>query len=445
MSTSATLDSSNVRLQAGEQVVVPLHIRNDGEIVEGYRIEVVGPPSVWSTVEPATLSLYPGSATTATVSFHPPRSSGVAAGAMQFGVIVTPTEHPDEAVVPEGVVEVLPFLDTTAELLPRTSQGRRMGRHQIAVDNRGNVPVTTVMTGSDPTGKVRFSVAPPALTVGQGEAAFANVRLRPAKVIWRGAPITHPFTVEVAPQESTSVVLDGTYVQQPVLPPWIGKALLGLLALLLALVALWLFVLKPTVESAAEDAVAPQVAKAADDAAQAGKAADAAGGAAGAAEGSAGAAEGSAGVAKHAEGGVRKLLKDNNVQIAETPVPFSRRLSAKPAKGQDDTRTYSVPDGNTMSMTDIVLSNPQGDFGRVRVRVAGRELFDMALENFRDIDYHFVAPIQGKAGQAVEMIVNCREPGKPPAQVPAPTTCDTAMFFGGELTKTPRAESVSAP
>ena len=36
------------------------------------------------------------------------------------------------------------------------------------------------------------------------------------------------------------------------------------------------------------------------------------------------------------------------------------------------------------------MSNPQGDFGRVRVSARRPELFDMALENFRDIDYHFV-------------------------------------------------------
>ena len=428
MTTSATLDSSSVQLQAGEQVVIPLQIRNNGEIVEGYQIEVVGPPAAWSTVEPATVSLYPGSSTTATVSFHPPRSSTVPAGELKFGVIVTPTEHPDEAVVPEGVVEVLPFLDTTAELLPRTSQGRRQGRHQVAVDNRGNVPVTTVLAATDPTGKVKFAVSPQALTVGAGQAAFADVRVRPAKRIWRGAPVTYPIAVEVAPQESPSVVLDGTYVQQPTFPPWLGKALLALLALLLLLLALWFLLLKPAIENTAEDAVQPEAEQAAADAAQAEKKADEAGGAAGQ-------AKDSAGTAQQAEEGVKTILKENKIKVAGTPVPFSRRLAAETAKGDDETRSFPVPAGKTMAVTDIVLSNPQGDFGRVRIRIAGQELFDMALENFRDIDYHFVAPIQASPGDLVEMVVNCRLPGKPPAQTPAPKTCDTSMYVGGELTK----------
>ena len=101
----------------------------------------------------------------------------------------------------------------------------------------------------------------------------------------------------------------------------------------------------------------------------------------------------------------------------------------------DETDTFTVPAKTTMQLTDIVMSNPQGDFGRVRVRIGGRELFDMALENFRDIDYHFVTPINGAAGDQLEMVVNCRKAGQPPQQSTPPTTCDTAMYVGGELTK----------
>ena len=408
MTTSATLDSSSVQLQAGEQVVIPLQIRNNGEIVEGYQIEVVGPPAAWSTVEPATVSLYPGSSTTATVSFHPPRSSTVPAGEQKFGVIVTPTEHPDEAVVPEGVVEVLPFLDTTAELLPRTSQGRRQGRHQVAVDNRGNVPVTTVLAATDPTGKVRFAVSPQALTVGAGEAAFADVRVRPAKRIWRGAPVTYPIAVEVAPQESPSVVLDGTYVQQPTFPPWLGKALLALLALLLLLAALWFLLLKPAIENTAEDAVQPEAQQAAADAAKAEEKAEEAGGAATGAQDAAGSAEKSADKAA-------SIVGEANAPGKFQTTTLSERLATTTEEKNDETDTFTVPAKTTMQLTDIVMSNPQGDFGRVRVRIGGRELFDMALENFRDIDYHFVTPINGAAGDQLEMVVNCRKAGQPPA------------------------------
>src|SRR5690625_3422272 len=123
MSTTARLERTSVQLTAGSVETVPLQIRNDSDIVEGYRFEVLGVPGAWTTVEPAEITgLYPGTETTATVSFRPPRSADIPAGELSFGVRVIPTEQPSNVVVPEGRAEVLPFLETTAELIPRATR-----------------------------------------------------------------------------------------------------------------------------------------------------------------------------------------------------------------------------------------------------------------------------------------------------------------------------------
>ena len=96
MTTTAKLDSARVELSPGTEAVVPLHIRNTGELVEGYQIEVLGSPAAWTTVEPAVIEgLYPGTTTTATVRFAPPRSSAVAAGRLDFGIRIVPFDHAD--------------------------------------------------------------------------------------------------------------------------------------------------------------------------------------------------------------------------------------------------------------------------------------------------------------------------------------------------------------
>ncbi len=416
-----------------------MQIRNNGEIVEGYRIEVVGAPANWVSVEPDTVSLYPGSSTTATLSFRPPRSADVPAGEQQFGVVVIPTEHPDEAVVPEGVVEVLPFFDTTAELLPRTSQGRWRGRHQVAVDNRGNVPLTIFMQGSDPADMLDFKVRPSGETVAPGHASFTGLKVRPVKRLWRGAPVTHPFTVQVTPADGQPVTLDGTHLQQPMFPPWLGKALLALLSLLLVLAALWFLLLKPTIESAAEEAVAQPVAEAKEQAK--------------AAQAGAEKADDSAGAAQQSAGDAQEILDDIEEQTGEdVPArtivsPLAERLEVSAPARQDDSAAFTVPRGTTVTLTDLVLSNPQGDFGRVAISLDDRVLFDMALENFRDIDYHFVSPIRADAGQALTVTMNCHEVGVPPAQEPPPEECSTAVFFGGEAVRAApeRAEGEQRP
>lgn len=419
MTTSASLDSTSLQLEPGGEAVVPLQIRNNGTVVEGYQLSVIGAPAAWASVEPSTVSLYPGTTTTATVVFKPPRTARVPAGPQPFGVRIAPTEHPELTVVPEGVVEVLPFLETTAELIPRTSQGRR-GRHQVAIDNRGNVPVNVLVDALSDGRQVRFKVDPVGLAILPGEAQFTDVRVVPVKRIWRGAPKTHPFVVRVSPQDSTPVELDGSYVQTPVVPRWLIWALLGLLALIAALLVLWFALLNPTIESQAKEAAEESAAAAEMAAAEADQSAKEAGGAA-------------------------TEAKDAADQAGQQPSPgpgtdepqaprvrvddVSPRLNVR-TPGTDTDVFELEGEDDVLSLTDLVLSNPQGDFGRVQVIVDGEVRLDHALENFRDLDFHFVSPI--RVLEDVTLSVTCREPGRPP-DAPPPLGCDVSVLLGGEL------------
>jgi hypothetical protein len=80
--TSATVDpvsSTRVRLR----------VRSTGDVVDEYRFEPVGPlapspPSPlapWTTIEPASLRLYPGTTGTVELTFAPPRTPDATAAA----------------------------------------------------------------------------------------------------------------------------------------------------------------------------------------------------------------------------------------------------------------------------------------------------------------------------------------------------------------------------
>lgn len=434
MSTTAKLESASVQLTAGSIETIPLQIRNDGDIVEGYRFEVLGVPSAWATIEPAEITgLFPGAETTATIAFHPPRSASVPAGELPYGVRVIPTEHPDQAVIPEGVVEVLPFLETTAELVPRTTRGRRGAVHRVAIDNRGNVPISVDLDGLDANGLLTVVPNPNRITVDPGHAAFADVRVRPMSSIWRGPSATHPFTVAVRTEETSTVTLDGTHLQEALLPKWLPKALLALLALILLLLAAWFFLLRPTIVSVAQEAVEEPVAEARENAEQAQAQAATAAQEAEQAGDAAQTAQGAA-----AQAGEAAVVADELVGapvLEAVAVPISDRLQASTPPGATATRSFGVEDGATLRLNDFVVSNPQGDFGRVQVELDGRTLFDLALENFRDVDYHFQSAIVAGAGAELTMTVRCDEVGVPPAQIPPPTTCDTAVYYGGTLSR----------
>lgn len=246
MSPSATLETSGTTLEAGGAASVPLTVRNDRQVVDEYRFQVVGPLARWATVEPAKVSVYPGDSATVTVLFRPPRSWEVLAGRAPYGVQVLPAQHPEDSVVAEGLVEVLPFYETTAELVPRTSEGRGGGKHRVAVDNRGNVPITVKLVPKDPEERLHLVLGPAALRIPPGTAQSADLQVRPRRRIWRGTRTAHPFTVSVEPDGGPGTVLAGTHRQDPLLPGW-SPRLLKYLVVLAVLAALAAFVVRAVV------------------------------------------------------------------------------------------------------------------------------------------------------------------------------------------------------
>lgn len=440
MSLTAHLDAASVTAAPGEETRLPLQVRNSGSTVEEYRFEVVGACATWTTVEPATLSLYPGSSETATVIFQPPRDPSVPAGETPFGIRVVPTSDHAEPVVPEGRVTVSPFMEVTAELVPRGSQGARAGRHKAAVDNRGNAPLTATLSAVAATEQTQVSFTRKELRIEPGRAAFTELRVRSTKRLWRGTPLTHTFQVLVTQavpegeEPPAPVVLDGTYQQQPLLPRWLPRALVLACVLALALVGAWYGLLRPAVKSAAREAITPEVIASATASASPGK-----GGGGGASGGGSGGKDGapttapptSAAPSPSATGSAKPKPA---AKPPAPPAPTSAQVLVRDAVGggAESGTALTVADGKTFRLTDIVVQNPQGDAGTVVVRAGGRRILTLALENFRDSDYHFVTPVLVSAGDAVTLTVDCRKVGRP-VGAPQPDRCSTSLFLGGTL------------
>lgn len=441
MSASASLDRTTVALIPGEEETVTIHVRNSGDVVEAYGFDVLGETAEWATVEPQRISLYPDTVGTATLVLKPPRSARVPAGELPFGVRVLPLENPQAAVVPEGIVSLLPFRELTGELLPRESRGRLRARHEVSVRNMGNVPATVELGAVDSGQQLRFKERPAVVDVAPGQTAYANLGIRFRRLLWRGEPHNHAFYVRLSPAESPPLTLDGTCVQLPLLPSWLLKALAALLALLALLAALWFGLLRPTVRSAAREAADGQVEKAAEAAVAqqlgtgqppagqpGGQAAPGAppaggtqaGGAQGSGAGSGGAANGSVG---EVSGG-----RPSNDQ-------FSTAISVRTLAGGSAVGTFTVPKRRTFWVTDFVVQNPQGDEGLLTIRAGRSQVVRIALENFRDQDYHWVTPIKVPAESKITMTVVCRKPGRPPSG-PAPKTCSELLYLNGLIRPT---------
>jgi hypothetical protein len=411
---TAILSTTELTVIPGEETTCSIQVRNTGSVVDEFSFEVLGSAAAWSSVEPARLTLYPGTEESVTVRFAPPRfGEAPSAGPVPFAVRVSSREDPGSTRVEEGIITVLPFMDAVAELVPRTAHGRRSAKFELAFDNRGNTRINAPLAAIDPDNVLRFRVNPPTLVAEPWSASFATVTVMPRKKFWKGPAQTKNFQIVAEPEAMPAVAADGTLLQEALLPPWAIKAALALLALLALLLVLWFTVLKPQIKSTAKKAAQQQVASPQTQAAIKTSAAQA---------------------AKQASGGggaptpgAPPVAPANPAAPAAAPAavatsaPIDNRLTTTGS----GTASYTVPAGKVLQVTDIVLENmANDDKGTLSIQRNGATLLSVALENFRDLDYHFVSPIIFTAGQKLQLLTNVTT---------CNGTCQPAIYYSGYL------------
>lgn len=245
MAGSVVINPVSVPVVPGQMAVTTVRIRNTGTVVDQYTVSLVGQPAAWTTVAPAMISLFPGAEGTVDLHIAPPRAPGVGYGTVPFGVRVVASEDDDQTTVEEAEVDLRSFVDVTAKLTPRNSEGKRKAHHQIVLDNRGNTAVDVEIEASDPDEHLAFEVRPRTASVDAGATARVSVNVAARTPFGRGMEKHRPFSVTATPAGGVAPIsLDGTMVQKPTMP----KFLFPLVALAMAAVVLALILpgmLKP--------------------------------------------------------------------------------------------------------------------------------------------------------------------------------------------------------
>lgn len=367
MGAQARLENDAVSVEPGAAASVRIKIQNTGQVVDEFTFQVLGDAAAWATVAPAMIPLFPGKEEIATVTFRPPRTAQIQAGPVHFGVRVVSREDPEGSVVEEGALTVGAFADASAELVPKNSRGSRSAVHEVAVDNRGNGQMQVALSATDKDKLLNFNLSPTSLVVAPGTAGFARLKVQPRQTFFRGSPKSRQFQVGVQPAGQPPIILDGTMVQGPLLAPWMIPVALGALAAVVAVALLWFLAVKPGIESVARAAVATP-------------AASAGGGGGGGGGGKSPAPATAAPSSNPSAGGI----------------DFAQRL----APGQNQ---YTSPANTILYITDLVFNNPNSESGTVTLQRGGANLLVENLSNYRDLDYHFVTPIQVSPNQSISL------------------------------------------
>jgi hypothetical protein len=247
-----SLEPASATVDPGGSTRVRLRLRNTGDIVDEYRFEPVGPIAPWTTVEPQTLRLYPGTTGTVELTFSPPRTPDAAAGPNPYAVRITPTEHPEATTVPEGNLTITPFTEVRAELVPPTVKGRFRGRPRLAVDNLGNTKLTASVSGTDTGDQLAYEISPSNVQIEPGRAAFVRTTLKPRRIIWFGGKEQRPYTLNILRSGVNPLPVEGTYVQRGFLPRWLATFFGIFIGLAITFVMLWI-AYKPGVSTGATE------------------------------------------------------------------------------------------------------------------------------------------------------------------------------------------------
>jgi hypothetical protein len=427
MGVSVAFNGSGIEAQPGVEVSCDVQVRNTGLVVDRVMLDILGDAAEWATAEPAQLSLLPGTAESARIVFRPPRASWPLPGPIPFALRAMSQEDPAGSVIEEGSVAVGAFTDIKASLVPRTSHGRRRGRHRLIVENRGNAPAGLTLAAVDPDDALEFRFSPQAVTAEPGTAIFIRLHAVPRKRFIKGPGKSLPFQAFVLRGEAEPITVDGAMLQRQLMPEWLLPALAIASVAAVALVALWFLVFKPEVHSAATQAVAQQMRSLSSSAARANQAASQANQAAQNAN-SAASSAGGAGNGQQGSGSKpRPTASTGSGGSAPATAPVSTLMQSSVPPGKTVTYPYSLKSTQTLTVSDFVLENPNGDTGTMKIQYGNSPLFEFGLADFRELDYHFVQPLIFNAKHPLELVIVCKNTST--------ARCTAAMSFSGQLTK----------
>ncbi|PZS34839.1 MAG: hypothetical protein DLM59_03945 [Pseudonocardiales bacterium] len=221
---ASVLTPAQLSVEPAGEVSCEIRVRNLGTVVDRFQLELQGAPGPWAVIEPAALSLFPDTESTAMIRFRPPRSPRVPAGPTQFRVRTVSSTAPEVFALVDGMVDVRPFTVLEARIMPQTSGGTQRAEHRLIVDNQGNAPVRLVLEASDPDGALDLRVDPPVLTVAAGATGVTAVAVAALRQLPGGTAQPRPFAVQIQGPGDQKLSLTALFVHEPPPPPVAASA-----------------------------------------------------------------------------------------------------------------------------------------------------------------------------------------------------------------------------
>jgi len=382
MSVTASFQPDHIGALPGQAAALSLHLQNNTTAEQVVTLRVAGELAAQTVLQTETIYLDPNEHFEVPVIVD--ANVSLVAGPHNCVVEVSADNKTTSAA---AIVQIDATAAWTARLGPEQSSSPTGGRHKVALDNLGNVPVTVEIATSTEADVVA-DIAAPTVNIDGGKSANVELRITPHSRFWSGPPVEHPFSVSLVGSNDEQWSLDGLYTQGPRVQPWVVPALAGMLGALLFGTLAWFLLLRPAVEDIAREEAAELDAFQQDELDAAAK------------------------------------------EASEVPLgePTDLRLTVQGNPGTTVTESFDFDQNGSrrvLSVTDVILQNPTGAVGRLELLRDGEVLLNQEMANFRDLDFHLVAPFQFDSGSTISLRVTCQTPG------PGTTSCEASATTAG--------------
>ena len=381
MAAQAWFSTSDTEVAPGSVAVVRLTVANLSASTDTLTIVPSGLAAAWTTVRPASVTLFGGSQQEVELRVAPPLHSGATAGPSLLSVRVVPHSDPNETCAAETTIHVAATHQRTLTLLQPVLSTRRQADYELLLENRGNAQATCRLQFVEPTGRVTGEFDPASITVPPGTSGLVRLRVRANRSLWARQSRTVSFQVEAEQPGSVTLSTQGTFVQTPVLADRVLPRVATVMAVLAIVFGGWFGLVRPAIDDAAEQAVVD-----------------------------AGSSIGRGGSSNSGVSG-----NSSQIVVAEAAgdiTNFVLRLEVN--AGSDGTDEFVVPDGQRLLITDIVVQNPYLDQGTLQVLRDDEALATFGLANvFADVGMPLVTPIELFAGQRLVAALSCTGVGDP--------------------------------
>ena len=378
MAAQAWFALDQVDVAPGSTVVLQMTVVNLADTTDAFVLTPSGLAAAWTTIEPATLTLFGGTQQVVAVEVRPPMLPSTTAGPTLLAVRIVPHSDPDDVRGAETTIVIGGSHSRRLDVLQPAQRGRHGATFEMMLENRGNTPASCRLRVVDPSGRVEGEFDPPAAGVEPGASTLIRLKLRTKGLQWERRARTLPFRIDADQTGSPTATAEATFVQVPMVPERLVGRLVAAAGALALVAACWFTIVKPAIRNAADDAVAQ-----------------------------ARPATGST-VAGPADTGPTNDTVATLVPVIDTGQPTAIPFAPIAAQGATVEQRYAVPAGQVLHVTDLIVQNPNADQGTLTIQRNDVVLFTYRLDNiFSDVGVPLVTPIEFLTGQDLVVVVIC--------------------------------------